>query len=60
MVNFFKKSLNYWNAAPCNINYSKKKFLSKEFFLEVKKKNFLLKITLSHSLNSASTRIKKF
>lgn len=42
MVNLFKKSLNYWNATPCNIKYSKKKFLSKEFFLEVNKKKFFV------------------
>ena len=39
-----KKIENYWNKEPCNINHSRKKFLSKEYFDEIKKKNILLRI----------------
>ena len=32
----------YWDNQPCNINHSKKKFLSKEYFNEVRKKRFFV------------------
>jgi len=32
----------YWNKQPCNIKYSKKKFLSKNYFNEVKKKKYFV------------------
>ena len=32
----------YWDNQPCNINHSKKKFLSKEYFKEVTKKRFFV------------------
>ena len=32
----------YWDNQPCNINHSKKKFLSKEYFKEVRKKRFFV------------------
>ena len=30
----------YWNNQPCNINHSKKKYLSKEYFNEVEEKKY--------------------
>jgi len=33
---------NYWNDQPCNINHSKKKFLSKEYFNEVRNKRYFV------------------
>jgi len=44
MTEKLKDIKNYWNKQPCNINHSKKKFLTKKYFNEVKKKNILLKI----------------
>jgi SAM-dependent methyltransferase len=35
-----KKIKKYWNKRPCNILHSKKKFLSKEYFNEVRKKRY--------------------
>ena len=32
----------YWDNQTCNINHSKKKFLSKEYFKEVRKKRFFV------------------
>jgi SAM-dependent methyltransferase len=32
----------YWNNQPCNINHSKKDFLSKEYFDEVEKKKYFV------------------
>jgi cyclopropane fatty-acyl-phospholipid synthase-like methyltransferase len=37
-----KKIKEYWNKQPCNINHSKKKFLTKEYFEEVKKKKYFV------------------
>ena len=37
-----KKVQEYWNKQPCNINHSKEKFLSKEYFEEVKKKKYFV------------------
>ena len=37
----YNKIKNYWNRQPCNINHSQKKFLSKEYFNEIKKKYFV-------------------
>ena len=36
------KIKNYWNNQPCNLNHSKKKFLSIEYFNEVKKKRYFV------------------
>lgn len=33
---------NYWNNQPCNINHSNKKFLSKEYFNDVRKKRYFV------------------
>ena len=33
---------NYWNDQPCNINHSKKRFLSKEYFNEVRSKRYFV------------------
>ena len=38
----YKKIKNYWNKQPCNINHSKKKYLSKEYFNEVRKKKYFV------------------
>ena len=35
-----KKIKEYWNNRPCNINHSKKEFMSKEYFEEIEKKKF--------------------
>ena len=42
MENLKKKIQNFWNKKPCNVGHSKKTFLSKEYFDEVKKKRFFL------------------
>ncbi len=42
MNKVLNKVRNYWNKQPCNINHSKKKFLSKEYFEEVKKKKYFV------------------
>jgi len=36
------KVKNYWNNRPCNINHSKKEFLSKEYFDEVEAKKYFV------------------
>ena len=36
------KVKKYWNRQPCNIKFSRKKFLSKEYFEEVKKKKYFV------------------
>ena len=41
------KVKKYWNKQPCNINHSKKKFLSKEYFDAVKKKKIFCGKTYS-------------
>lgn len=38
----FLKIKKYWNQRPCNIQHSKKPFLSKEYFNEVKKKKYFV------------------
>ena len=40
--NIYKSIKNYWNNQPCNINHSNKKYLSKEYFNEVRKKKFFV------------------
>ena len=42
MSNTKKKIQNYWNKQPCNVKHSKKKYLSKEYFDEVKKKRYFV------------------
>ena len=42
MSNILKKVKKYWNKQPCNINHSKKKFLTKDYFEEVKKKKYFV------------------
>ena len=37
-----KISKQFWNNQPCNINHSKKKFLSKEYFDEITKKRYFV------------------
>lgn len=37
-----KISKQYWNNRPCNINHSKKKFLTKEYFDEITKKRYFV------------------
>jgi SAM-dependent methyltransferase len=36
------KVKKYWNRQPCNINHSKKEFLSKKYFEEIKKKKYFV------------------
>ena len=36
------KVKKYWNKQPCNINHSKKKFLTKEYFEEVRRKKYFV------------------
>jgi ubiquinone/menaquinone biosynthesis C-methylase UbiE len=38
-INQVKK---YWDRRPCNINHSKKKFLSKEYFDEIRRKRYFI------------------
>jgi thymidylate synthase ThyX len=33
-MKLISKVKNYWDNQPCNLNHSKKKFLSKEYFAE--------------------------
>ena len=40
--NIYNKIKNYWNKRPCNINHSKKKLFTKQYFDEVKKKRFFV------------------
>lgn len=37
-----KKIEKYWDKEPCNVNHSQKKFLTKEYFDEVKKKKYFV------------------
>ena len=50
MIKLKKQIKNYWNKRPCNINYSKKKFLTKEYFNEVRKKKYFVE---NHIINFA-------
>lgn len=50
-MSYIKKKIKlYWNKQPCNIKHSKKKFLTKEYFEEVKKKRYFVE---SHIKNFA-------
>ena len=42
MSSKIKQVKRYWNNQPCNIGHSKKKFLSKEYFDEVRKKRYFV------------------
>lgn len=37
-----QKIKQYWDRQPCNIKYSKKKFLSKSYFNEIRKKKYFV------------------
>ncbi len=42
-MNKIKKTIKeYWDKKPCNISHSKKKYLSKEYFQEVRKKRYFV------------------
>lgn len=41
-MKLISKVENYWDRQPCNVNHSKKKFLSKEYFNEVRKKRYFV------------------
>lgn len=41
-MNKISKVKNYWNNQPCNVKHSKKKFLSIEYFNEVRKKRYFV------------------
>jgi ubiquinone/menaquinone biosynthesis C-methylase UbiE len=41
-MNKIIKVKDYWNNQPCNIKHSKKKFLSKKYFNEVRKKRYFV------------------
>ena len=58
MNNTKKKIQNYWNKQPCNVKHSKKKYLSKEYFNEVKKKNILSNPISNRLLNLKNIKIK--
>ncbi len=47
---FLKKVKDYWNRQPCNIKFSNKKFLSKNYFMEVKRKKYFVE---KHIINFA-------
>ncbi len=36
------KIKKYWNKKPCNVMHSRKKFLSREYFNEVRKKRYFV------------------
>jgi SAM-dependent methyltransferase len=38
----YKQIRDYWNKQPCNINHSKKKYLSKEYFREIRNKKYFV------------------
>ena len=40
-MNLNIKIKEFWNKNPCNFKHSKKKFLSKDYFNQVKKKDIL-------------------
>tara|TARA_B100001175_G_scaffold312698_1_gene319121 strand:- start:727 stop:1500 length:774 start_codon:yes stop_codon:yes gene_type:complete len=48
MLNNFSDIIDYWNKQPCNINHSKKKLFSKEYFEEVEYKKYFVE---PHILN---------
>lgn len=54
-MNLKKKVQHYWDKQPCNIKNSKKKYLSKEFFNEIKKNKYFVE---KHIPNFA--QFKKF
>ena len=37
-----KKIQKYWDKQPCNVKHSNKKYLSKEYFDEIKKKRYFV------------------
>ena len=45
------KVKNYWNRKPCNIEHSKKKFLTKAYFDEIREKKYFVE---KHILNFAN------
>jgi ubiquinone/menaquinone biosynthesis C-methylase UbiE len=47
-INKVKK---YWNNQPCNINHSKKKFLSKDYFNEIEKKRYFVESHIPYFAN---------
>jgi SAM-dependent methyltransferase len=49
-MNLNIKIKNFWNAQPCNLNHSKKKYLSFDYFEEVKKKRYFVE---KHIINFA-------
>ena len=50
---------NYWNNQPCNINFSKKKFLSKEYFNEISKKKYFVESHIRQFANFKKYKGKK-
>tara|TARA_B100001057_G_scaffold429647_1_gene455869 strand:- start:347 stop:1147 length:801 start_codon:yes stop_codon:yes gene_type:complete len=44
-------SKRYWNRQPCNLNHSKKKFLSKEYFNEISKKRYFVESHIKKFVN---------
>ena len=42
------KVRNYWNKQPCNIKFSSKKKLSKEYFEEIKYKKYFVEKHISN------------
>lgn len=45
------KIKNYWDNQPCNIKHSRKKFLSREYFKEIRKKRYFVE---SHIMKFAN------
>ena len=60
MSNILKKVKNYWNKQPCNINHSKKKFLTKEYFEEVRKKKYFCEKHIPKFANFRKYKNKMF
>ena len=58
-MNKIFKVKNYWNNRPCNVHHSKKKFLSREYFNEVKKKRYFVEPHILKFADFKSFRRKK-
>ena len=60
MNNIKRKIQKYWNKQPCNVKHSNKKFLSKEYFNEVKKKDILSNLISKNLLILKNIKTKMY
>ena len=56
----FNEIKTYWDKRPCNLNHSKNRVGTKEYFNEVEKKNILLNIIFQNLLIFLIGKIRKF